>query len=392
MDSNRYRPIYFGSSTCILTVFLLILAAVRLAADRAARSDLPAVPHAVDRAVAPAVDLAARRGVGQGLARAWARPGAVRDADVRARRREQRVFVGSFVVGLILVGLVGMNLVIPRFFCRVLCPLGALLGRLLAVLALCRIDRDLHKCTDCDLCLKRCEGASDPQAQLRKSECFVCFNCIDDCPEDALSFTLPVSVTDRTRQVDSAGPKLSARRQLVLLVPRGRASLALAARPARTTASNTDENSRAKADPAAGLGRGARVPANAASSATSASTSARPTCSSRRRSAEAGLEGLWTPVMDFTIGSASSTARSAARSARPARSRRSRSSRSWAWASSSEQGPIVLGTAFFDRGRCLPWAMEIPVRGLRGGLPGHAQGDPDPGRGGQATSAARSSC
>ena len=79
-----------------------------------------------------------------------------------------------------------MNLVIPRFFCRVLCPLGAFLG-VLSRFALWRIDRDLTKCTDCNLCLRHCEGASDPQAALRKSECFVCFNCIDDCPEDALS-------------------------------------------------------------------------------------------------------------------------------------------------------------------------------------------------------------
>src|ERR1019366_3812213 len=48
--------------------------------------------------------------------------------------------------------------------------------------------RDTTKCVDCDLCLKSCEGASDPDTQLRKSECFVCFNCIEDCPEDALSF------------------------------------------------------------------------------------------------------------------------------------------------------------------------------------------------------------
>ena len=25
-----------------------------------------------------------------------------------------------------------------------------------------------------------------------------------------------------------------------------------------------------------------------------------------------------------------------------------------------EQGPVRLGTAFFNRGRCLPWAMETP--------------------------------
>ncbi len=109
---------------------------------------------------------------------------------------EQRLFAGSATVGLMLVGLVGMNLVIPRFFCRFLCPLGAFLGWL-SRFAVFRIDRDLTKCTDCDLCLRRCEGASDPQGALRKSECFVCFNCIDDCPEEALSFKLaPAPVKD----------------------------------------------------------------------------------------------------------------------------------------------------------------------------------------------------
>jgi polyferredoxin len=110
---------------------------------------------------------------------------------------EQRLFAGAWFVGLLILGLVGMNLVLPRFFCRVLCPLGALLG-VLSRLSLWRIDRDLTRCTDCDLCLKHCEGASDPHAALRKSECFVCFNCIDDCPEDALHFRFaPAAVKDR---------------------------------------------------------------------------------------------------------------------------------------------------------------------------------------------------
>ncbi|MHC4093758.1 MAG: 4Fe-4S binding protein, partial [Planctomycetota bacterium] len=68
--------------------------------------------------------------------------------------------LGWFVGGLFLF-FVGMNLVIPRFFCRVICPLGALLG-VLSRFAFWRIERDPKKCTDCDLCLQSCEGASDP--------------------------------------------------------------------------------------------------------------------------------------------------------------------------------------------------------------------------------------
>lgn len=93
----------------------------------------------------------------------------------------------GWVVGGIVLFLVGMNLVVPRFFCRTLCPLGALLG-LVSRFSLWRIDRDPNKCTECGLCDRNCEGACDPGGKLRKSECFVCFNCIDSCPHGALRF------------------------------------------------------------------------------------------------------------------------------------------------------------------------------------------------------------
>src|SRR5947207_4410735 len=100
---------------------------------------------------------------------------------------EPREYWQAWIVGLIFLGFLVANWWIPRFFCRALCPLGALLG-LFSRFALWRIDRDPVRCTDCDLCLKSCEGASDPHQDLRKSECFVCLNCIEDCPHDALTF------------------------------------------------------------------------------------------------------------------------------------------------------------------------------------------------------------
>ena len=100
--------------------------------------------------------------------------------------RTSTVTVGVFAV---LFGLVAANLVYPRFFCRVLCPLGALLG-ILSRFAWWRIERDPVKCRGCGRCRLHCEAACDPHARLRKAECFVCFNCIEDCPEGALSFAL----------------------------------------------------------------------------------------------------------------------------------------------------------------------------------------------------------
>ena len=98
---------------------------------------------------------------------------------------ESRIFVGSFWIGVVFLGFVLMNIWKPRFFCRFVCPLGALLG-VIASKSVYRINRIVDKCTDCNLCLLRCEGASDPQSMVRQAECFSCMNCIDDCPEDAL--------------------------------------------------------------------------------------------------------------------------------------------------------------------------------------------------------------
>ena len=56
----------------------------------------------------------------------------------------QYFHVGAWAIGFILFFLVGMNVVIPRFFCRVLCPLGAFLGTL-STFSLWRIDRDVDQ-------------------------------------------------------------------------------------------------------------------------------------------------------------------------------------------------------------------------------------------------------
>ena len=128
---------------------------------------------------------------------------------------EPREYWQAWVVGLIFIGFLVANWFIPRFFCRAICPLGALLG-IFSRFAIWRIDRDPVRCTDCDLCLKSCEGASDPHKDLRKSECFVCLNCIEECPHDALTFRfLPRKASEITfpeigRRANSCSPGFSA--------------------------------------------------------------------------------------------------------------------------------------------------------------------------------------
>ncbi len=161
---------------------------------------------------------------------------------------EPREYWQAWIVGLIFVGFLVANWWIPRFFCRVVCPLGALLG-VFSRFALWRIDRDPVRCTDCDLCLKSCEGASDPHADLRKSECFVCLNCIEDCPHDALSFRfLP-------RKASEVAYPAVGRRELVLAGLFG-----LFFFPMTRLSGGVRKNFQRTRDPAPWLGRRRRIP------------------------------------------------------------------------------------------------------------------------------------
>ena len=161
---------------------------------------------------------------------------------------EPREYWQAWIVGLIFLGFLVANWWIPRFFCRAICPLGALLG-IFSRFALWRIDRDPVRCTDCDLCLKSCEGACDPHADLRKSECFVCLNCIEDCPHDALSFRfLPRKASEVTYPAVGRRELVLAGLFGLLLLPDG---------PALRRGAEELQPVR---DPAPGLGRRGRVP------------------------------------------------------------------------------------------------------------------------------------
>jgi len=260
---------------------------------------------------------------------------------------KSRVFVGSFWIGVMILGLVGMNVVIPRFFCRVLCPLGAFMG-VLARFSIFRINRDVHKCTDCNLCLTRCEGAADPMGQVRLSECFSCMNCIDDCPEDALSFTM---FNLDTKQVVSK-PDLS-RRQFVFASVTG----VLAFPFVKNHGVNTDDNFSPLL---------MRPPGSVEESAFLAKCikcdqciNACPTNVLQPATwEEGGLESIWTPVMNFTLGFCQLKCTLCSEVCPTGAIRKITVEEKLG--KGQYEHPIQLGTAFFDKGRCLPHAMEIP--------------------------------
>jgi len=93
----------------------------------------------------------------------------------------------------VLTGLVGLSLVIPFFWCRYLCPYGALLG-FLSMLSPLKVTRKPPSCVDCELCAKACPShiAVDKVNRVHSDECFGCLSCIAACPvPDALNVETP---------------------------------------------------------------------------------------------------------------------------------------------------------------------------------------------------------
>jgi len=104
---------------------------------------------------------------------------------------EPQAFQTGWFIGILFLFILFLNRLKPRFWCRALCPLGALLG-LFSRFSLLRLSKDEAKCTHCGICTRVCQGAASPEPQTvwEPAECITCFNCFYSCPEDALSFKL----------------------------------------------------------------------------------------------------------------------------------------------------------------------------------------------------------
>jgi len=252
----------------------------------------------------------------------------------------------GWVVGFILLILVAMNLVIPRFFCRALCPLGATLG-LLSRFSFWRIERDTEKCVDCDLCLQRCEGASDPHTNLRKSECFVCFNCIDDCPHDALSFKMLPPVSHEVTY-----PDLS-RRHAVFAGLTGLFFFAFSRRTGALTENFKKELIRPPGSVAEPEFLERCIKCDQCIRVC-------PTNVLQPAMFEGGVEGIWTPVMNMRMGYCELNCTLCGQVCPTGAIQKISIAQKLGIGEFTDLGPVKTGTAFYDRGRCLPWAMDTP--------------------------------
>ena len=114
-------------------------------------------------------------------------PGMVASAPISARQPLQHG-VYRILLASPLVIILGLNLVARRFWCRYLCPLGALLALLSKFSWLQRFVAD--SCPNCKQCVPQCpmDTVSQEDASSDPGECLQCLNCLAGCEVASLTF------------------------------------------------------------------------------------------------------------------------------------------------------------------------------------------------------------
>ena len=100
---------------------------------------------------------------------------------------------------IVLFLLVVASIFVQNFWCRYLCPYGALLG-IASLLSPLRIRRNEESCIDCGKCAKACPSSLpvDKLITIKSAECTGCLECVAVCPaEKTLEMSLPLWIPAR---------------------------------------------------------------------------------------------------------------------------------------------------------------------------------------------------
>ena len=265
----------------------------------------------------------------------------------------------ALLTGLILLALLVANLFYTRFWCRFLCPLGALLG-LVSRFSILRLRTDDSRCTQCDKCMSLCQGGSlsansrqsfstnsgprsrEDHVKWRKTECLLCLNCLSVCPEDVMGFEFSGTMEPAAEYK----PDLT-RRGLIASIGAG-----LIALPLLRIARGRVNRSRLIRPP------GALPEGDFLATCLRCGSCSRicPTNAIHPSLIEAGIEGLWTPRIVPRIGYCVYSCTLCGQVCPSHAIRRLTPEEKMG---SRTQRPVKIGTAVVNRSRCLLWSKGL---------------------------------
>ncbi len=257
---------------------------------------------------------------------------------------DQAYFNQAWLIVVLLIAVLFMNRVIPRFWCRALCPLGALLG-FVSRFSLFGMTKNHARCTECNLCLVHCQGADSPQGGVkhRKDECHMCLNCEAACPEDVIKFQfLPSLVSEQVKPDLTRRTVLASTAAGAVAVP----GLRIGNWPDKAYSEKVirppgSVEEREFLERCIRCGACMKVcPNNALHPALF----------------EAGPEGLWTPILIPRIGYCEYSCVLCGDVCPTGAIQKIDEKMKMGIG----RKPIRIGTAMYDQGRCLPWAMATP--------------------------------
>ncbi|HMK34589.1 MAG TPA: 4Fe-4S binding protein [Desulfomonilaceae bacterium] len=109
-----------------------------------------------------------------------------------------RFFATNYFVFCLFAVILALSYVQPRFWCRNVCPAGALMGLFSRHALLKRQVSD--SCSGCGRCIGKCPVSAISESPKRTvhSECIVCMRCKEICPESAIAFSRTTVVPDET--------------------------------------------------------------------------------------------------------------------------------------------------------------------------------------------------
>ncbi len=246
------------------------------------------------------------------------------------RLSSQGIFIGFIFIGILL-----LNLISERFWCRSLCPLGALLG-ILSPFTILKLKIEKEKCSECNLCNIVCPSGATPfpEGKWKPTECFYCFNCAEKCPFSEVKF--PLSLKQSRKNFDLS------KRKLILTT-----GLSFLIFPLfKTTFSQKKSNPLLIRPPGAieeseFLRRCVRC---------AECIKICPTNAIHPSLFESGLEGFWTPILIMKIGYCELNCYLCSQIC-PTNALKK--------ISMEEKKRIKIGTAFVDKTRCLPYTFGI---------------------------------